>query len=500
MSNTSHNPTKEQIKMFVEDFFEESEEFEEWIPTDYNPSPSFIGHLEEGDVKNFAIDLVHLWPKLARKIKPEVAFNSEQYSMIFVPNGIIIPGGRFREFYYWDSYWIIKGLLLSEMKETARGMIDNFITMVARYGFVPNGGRIYYVERSQPPLLTKMVDDYVKSTGDIAWLADNIEYLDAELRFWLEKRTVDVDAVDRKYKVAHYNAPTGGPRPESYREDFMTALVKKGMRDKDEIYIDLKSGAESGWDFTSRWFFDSQGGPNASITNIQTRRVAPVDLNAFLCGAFKDISRFYRDLEKPVESIYWEEKAKIWQETMSSLFWNETDGTWYDYDLQLNQHRRFFYASNVAPLWTGCFDSTDAINLGDRTVEYLKENDIPEYPGGIPASTLRSGEQWDYPNCWPPLQAIVVQGLENTRSPAAMQMAEELGKKWVLANLKGYEESGEMFEKYDAEIPGGYGGGGEYVVQSGFGWTNGVALEFIDRYFRKSTEKNRKGKLTLSIL
>lgn len=53
---------------------------------------------------------------------------------------------------------------------------------------------------------------------------------------------------------------------------------------------------------------------------------------------------------------------------------------------------------------------------------------------------------------------------------------------WIDANLLGYRQSGAMYEKYDARIPGQYGGGGEYEVQIGFGWSNGVALSLIDQF------------------
>jgi alpha,alpha-trehalase len=126
-------------------------------------------------------------------------------------------GGRFREFYYWDTYWIIQGLLLSEMYDTTRGILENFLSMVEQYGFVPNGGRVYYVQRSQPPLLIPMVDSYVTQTSNITFLRNNINLLEAEFQFWMNNRTVTVKKNGREYKLARYYAVTQGPRPESYR-------------------------------------------------------------------------------------------------------------------------------------------------------------------------------------------------------------------------------------------------------------------------------------------
>jgi hypothetical protein len=81
----------------------------------------------------------------------------------------VVPGGRFEESYYWDSYWIIRGLLICDMTETAWGVISNLLEDVTNFGFVPNGGRIYYLDRSQPPLLTLMIAEYLNHVG---WSSD----------------------------------------------------------------------------------------------------------------------------------------------------------------------------------------------------------------------------------------------------------------------------------------------------------------------------------------
>ena len=126
-------------------------------------------------------------------------------------------GGRFREFYYWDTYWIIQGLLLSEMYDTTRGILENFLSMVDTYGHVPNGGRVYYIQRSQPPLLIPMVDSYVTQTGNITFLRNNINLLEKEFKFWMSNRTVTVNIDGNEYKLARHYAPSQGPRPEGYR-------------------------------------------------------------------------------------------------------------------------------------------------------------------------------------------------------------------------------------------------------------------------------------------
>lgn len=474
-------PTQDQVRQFVEDNFEEGQELGNWTLPDFKPNPSFVERICNESVKTFTLELIQKWPELARYVKDEVKNSPEQYSLISVPNGFIIPGGRFREYYYWDSYWIIDGLLVNEMTETAKGMIENFLSLVDRFGFIPNGGRVYYLQRSQPPLLTAMADIYYKKTKDHIWLRKNIDTLAKELKYW-DKQTITIRDGLRHYKIAHYDAPSAGPRPESYREDILTAAYFTEESKQQEVFIDLKSGAESGWDFSSRWIFDANGGTEANLTFIQTRRVVPVDLNAYLCGAYKSMKEMYASLGNYKEAIHWRNRYTESQKSIQRFLWNKKDGIWYDYDLELKTHRKKFYPSSVTPLWSKCFETSDAKRLGKKVLAYLQREGVLDYLGGIPTSLDQTGEQWDFPNAWPPLQDIVVRGLENSRHGPARKEAEILAQRWIHSNILGYDETGVMFEKYDAVVPGQNGGGGEYEIQAGFGWTNGVALRFIHDY------------------
>jgi len=103
------------------------------------------------------------------------------------------------------------------MYDTTRGILENFLSMVSKYGFLPNGGRVYYIQRSQPPLLIPMVDSYVTQTGNITFLKNNIILLEKEFDFWMTYRTVTVNKDGNEYKLARHYAPSQGPRPESYR-------------------------------------------------------------------------------------------------------------------------------------------------------------------------------------------------------------------------------------------------------------------------------------------
>lgn len=484
MSASKDEPTREQIEGFVGENFEEGNEIEEWNPKDYNSQPAFLKKIDDVVVRDFARNLVHIWPVLARKVRPEVKQHQERYSLISVPNGFIVPGGRFREFYYWDSYWIIQGLLISDMHETARGMIDNFIYIVNKYGFVPNGGRVYYLNRSQPPLLTLMAAAYMRHTQDIDWLKTNIKSLDKELRYWLDNKLTTVKKDGAEYTLAHYQVKSTTPRPESYSQDVATAALFDDEAARQNCYAELKSGAETGWDFSTRWIFDPNGTHHANLSYIEASRVIPVDLNSFLCSDFKEIARFYKILGDHKNAQFWNAKYKYWQNAIEKVLWDETDGIWYDYDRIEQQPRRLFFPSNVAPLWATILPEDVTEKFAKRAFNYLKEKQVLDFPGGIPTSLINSGEQWDYPNAWPPLQAFIIQGLDRA---GLQQEAENLARKWLKANIRGFMNSHEMFEKYDALVSGKFGGGGEYTVQSGFGWSNGVALELIVRYYTSNS-------------
>lgn len=216
MESTGGQPSKDQIKDFVCNNFEEGDELVDWTPTDWQENPLLLNKIIDPDFKRWAKGLNHRWKDLARQVNPNVTKNPELYSFIPVPNGFVIPGGRFREYYYWDSYWIVQGLLASGMYDTVKGMLLNFISIVQRIGHIPNGGRIYYLQRSQPPLLISMVEAYVEATKDNQFIIDNYDTLEKEINFWFNNRTVKVYKDDKEYTLFRYNAPSNGPRPESY--------------------------------------------------------------------------------------------------------------------------------------------------------------------------------------------------------------------------------------------------------------------------------------------
>nr|AEW67359.1 trehalase [Coptotermes formosanus] len=480
MNRTDNNPSPADISSFVDETFDPpGSEFEDWDPIDWIPYPKFLKKIRDPVFRGWARHLHLFWKELGRQMKYEVRNDTDLYSIIYVQHPVIVPGGRFREFYYWDSYWIIRGLLLSEMHNTVRGMLENFLSMVNTYGFIPNGGRIYYSRRSQPPLLIPMVKSYMDATKDIEFLRKNIDTIEEEFQYWMKNHSVVVVKDGKGYTLARYSAPSSGPRPESYREDYESAQVLRTEAERQNHYTQLKTAAESGRDFSTRWYITNSS-HKGSLTDTMTQYIIPVELNAILCWNAQLLSEFYDTLDMANKTMQYRRLADMWLEAVDDVLWHDEVGIWLDYDLINGVKRNHFYPTNLAPLWTGCFKRRD-LQVG-KIMKYLERSQIMMYLGGIPTSLEHSGEQWDYPNAWPPLQYIVIMALEATEDIWAQNLAVEFATRWVRSNFKTFNESRVMYEKYDATFPGGHGSGGEYVNQIGFGWTNGVILELLEKY------------------
>ncbi|XP_021339900.1 trehalase-like, partial [Mizuhopecten yessoensis] len=368
-----------------------------------------------------------------------------------------------------DTYWIIKGLLVCQMNETAKGMLDNFAFMIKTVGHVPNGGRVYYLRRSQPPMFIPMVHEYYRSTGDKAFVRDNIATMEKEYQFWRDNRSVDMRRGYETYSLARYAVDMAAPRPESYIEDLATT---EGLSPEDslELYSNLVSACESGWDFSSRWFSDSHSSGNTTVNNeglrmTNTKDIIPVDLNSILCWNERILADFYTLLGDASKAEYYAERHKSRRRAINSILWDKNAGMWFDFSHSQNKSRTRFYASNVFPLFVDCGDEDSQTFKRQLSAanSYIK-NEV-EYEGGVPTSLDQTGQQWDFPNVWPPLQHVWIDGLSNTEHPDLTALALTSAQKWVRSNYIGWQRTRTMFEKYSAEVPGSRGAGGEYDVQ-----------------------------------
>lgn len=468
-----------ELQKFLNVYFEEpGKEFEIWTPSDWHANPKFLSRISDLKYRRWAEELHSLWKSLGRKIRDDVRDHPELYSQIYTPHPVIVPGGRFRELYYWDSYWVINGLLLSEMTETARGMILNFMTLVERYGFVLNGGRIYYERRSQPPFLSLMVERFYEVTGDKDFLRQVLPGLEKEYIFWMQNRSHAIQMNNVTHILNRYNVQVGGPRPESYSDDVDLA---EGLSTEaqQKLWMELKSGAESGWDFSSRWYIDSLGRNTGTLRDTQTSSILPADLNAIMCRNERLLASFHRIQGNEQKAEEYEQALSARINAIESLLWDPEKKAWFDFSLVTQSRHSSFYPSNLAPLWAYCYSKPE---MGDQAMQYLKGSGGLDYPNGVPTSLSDSGQQWDMPNAWPPLQHMIIEGLSGLDSAHAKELAFDLAQRWIRTNWLAYVKYEAMYEKYDVSGDGKPGGGGEYEVQLGFGWTNGVALQLLDQY------------------
>jgi len=223
--------------------------------SDWKPNPSILSKVEDKNYRNWTKHLCGHWKQLVRKVDEDVKTNNQRYSMIYLKERLVIPGDRFREIYYWDTYWSILGLLHCEMYDTTKKILENLIQMVNDIGFIPNGGRKYYENRSQPPFLTLMVFKYWNTTKDNNFVLQNHRTLMKEYNFWMENR-LSKKTSKSNFPFNQYHSKLGFPRPESYKED-INMMERAGLSDdplgQQKFYSQIASAAESGWDFSSRF-------------------------------------------------------------------------------------------------------------------------------------------------------------------------------------------------------------------------------------------------------
>lgn len=392
-----------------------------------------------------------LWPQLTRPpLSPPPGS-----SALALPRRYVVPGGRFREMYYWDSYFTMLGLEADGEHALTRDMVENFVSLVERYGHVPNGTRTYYVSRSQPPFLYLMmglVRDADRST-QTRWL----DALIAEHRFWIGQRSATMPDGAR---LQHYGDGKATPRDESYRED-----VETGKGDA-RVYNDLRAGAESGWDYSSRWLEDGR-----TLATIDTTQIIAVDLNSLLYGMERAIAARCRALGRPCAATF-DRAAEVRQRAIERWLWDAKVGRYGDYDLRRQRLRAGVTAATAYPLFTG----VAARARGTRVAATIARTLLAA--NGLRTTQAATGQQWDRPNGWAPLQWIAVDGL---RRYGAERLARQVGTRFLATVEREYRASGKLLEKYDVEESRA-GGGGEYPTQDGFGWTNGVTRALQQRY------------------
>ncbi len=403
-----------------------------------------------------------LWDELTRA--PEKENDS---SLIQLPHPYIVPGGRFREIFYWDSYFTMLGLQVSGRIDMMQNMVDNFSYLIDKFEYIPNGNRTYFLGRSQPPFYASMIKLLSQEKGENI-LIKYLPEMEKEYNFWmkgsehLNEKNISINRVTLMPDgniLNHYWDDFDTPRPESYKEDIELA---KNIIDKKRLFRNIRAACESGWDFSSRWFkIDND------FSSIHTSEIIPVDLNCLLFNLEETIADAYHLINDKTSFNKFKNAAQKRKEAINKYCWNEDEKFYFDYDYVWGKQKKAHSLAGVFPL----FFSIASNGQVEGVAKFLEKYFL--CPGGLQTTTAKTQQQWDAPNGWAPLQWIAIHGLANYKHNA---LAKNITKRWMNMNEKVYSNTGKMMEKYNVVSTDLEAGGGEYESQDGFGWTNGVFL------------------------
>jgi alpha,alpha-trehalase len=414
-----------------------------------------------------------LWPVLIRG--PPSDTSQARSSLIPLPEPYVVPGGRFREVYYWDSYFTMLGLVESGRTDLVRSMLDNFTYLIETFGHIPNGNRTYYLSRSQPPFFATMLGLYARATDTTSAIA-YLDALEAEHAFWMDGAD-DVQPGHAYRRVVRlpdgsllnrYWDDRAEPRPESYREDYDLAQTLPPA-EREALCRNIRATAESGWDFSSRWMRDP-----TDLQTLETTQLAPVDLNSLLyydehlIAALRTLRGRAGDLEV---AQHFAAAAAARRRALLAAAYDSSTGFFYDVRWPTGERvtERPTLAATV-PLYLGLATAEQGRAVGERLQrDFLRA-------GGFVTTLVTTGQQWDAPNGWPPLEWMAIQGL---RRYGLTELADTASARWLALNRRTFRATGRMVEKYDVVDIDRRAGGGEYPAQDGFGWTNGVALALL---------------------
>jgi alpha,alpha-trehalase len=414
---------------------------------------------------------------------PKNVLSVREHGLLYLPRPYVVPGGRFNEMYGWDSYFIQVGLLRDGELERARDMVENFLYQITHYGTILNANRTYFLSRSQPPFLTRMLLGVYEQTKDREWLRRAVPAIERYYTFWTtEPHAIPDIGLSRYFDRGEGPAPevisdekddAGRTHYDRAREyyrthavtDYNEELYYDRRRDRltDLFYKGDRSMRESGFDPSSRF----------GALNVDVIHYAPVCLNTLLYMMEDDAARVMELLEDPAAARTWRSRANARRDRINRLLWDDEGGLYYDYNFRTRRLRRYDFATTFYPLWAGLATAEQAKRVRGNLEKF-------EAPGGVLTSTEVTGNQWDAPFGWAPLQMITVAGL---RRYGFEEDANRLAAKFISIVAKEFDEHGTIVEKYDlrrresdvaADIKFGYS-----ANQVGFGWTNGVVLELL---------------------
>ncbi|CAD7810277.1 Periplasmic trehalase [Chryseobacterium aquaeductus] len=399
-----------------------------------------------------------LWDELTRSA-PE-----EKGTLLKLPKPYIVPGGRFNEFFYWDSYYVMLGLQTSGRFEMMENIVENCSYLIQTFGFIPNASRTHFLSRSQPPYFSLMLDLLAENTNDGEIYSKYYDSLEKEYHFWMygESGLENDSAYKRLIKTKNgnllnrYYDEENTPRPESYLIDIEDYKAPAG----EDFYRNVRAACESGWDFSSRWFADEN-----SIQTIQTLDIAQVDLNCLLWHLEKTLEKTSQLKNLVEKTEYYAERAENRKKAIDHYFWDEKGKIYRDYHIKNHQKTSSESIATLYPLFFKLSNVDQAKAVSDTISEKFL------YQGGLVTTTKESGQQWDFPNAWAPYQWL---GFISMKNYGFNDLAEKIKYNWCSNVERVYNNTGKLMEKYNAPDTETIAGGGEYPNQDGFGWTNGV--------------------------
>ena len=425
--------------------------------------------------------------------------------LLYLPHPYVVPGGRFKEMYGWDSYFIQEGLLREEHLNLAKGMTENQLYQIEKYGTVLNANRSYYINRSQPPFIARMVMDIYRHTNDAEWLKKTLPAVEKHYDYWVtgkhlisrgpaaglsryyafgEGPAIEVEQGEIEDGKTHYQ------RIQDYYKthpitDYDITHYYDAENDQltPKFYRADRTMRESGFDPSNRF------GP----FNIDILHYAPVCLNSLLYKMETDMRDMYHIVQEPEMADLMDEKAEKRKQIMDQVLWNDEHDLYQDFNFKTEQSRHYPFATMFFPLWAGAASPEQAQHA-------LNKLPLLERAGGLITSTHVSGNQWDAPFAWAPLQEIAAKGLLNyPLVPGATEAAVRIATKFVNTIAKDFSKTQSLFEKYDVErmsssvsdeIEFGYTSN-----EIGFGWTNSAFLELLDIIKNHSLLDPRKGSI-----
>jgi len=410
----------------------------------------------------------YAWTYLERK-DDLIEKNSTRINL---PFPYIVPGGRFGELYYWDSFFSALGLVKQKKFSMFLNMVKNYAFLIDSFGFIPNGTRKYFLTRSQPPVFALYIDLLEDIQGfDVA--QPFYEKLEKEYEFWMNRESqikVGYDfehlvRIDYNTTLNRYYDKGTSPREESFLHDYALGS-KMDIAKAKKLYSDLRSGSESGWDFSTRWFRDQK-----SLETISTTDILPIDLNCLIYFMEQKLAFFYKEIDNDTKYTLFKNRALRRKNDILKFFWSEKEGFFFDYYWTDEKLSNSWTIAGVFPLFVKIASKKQAHQVAVNIEEkFLKK-------GGVLTTLIESGQQWDAPNGWAPLQWITVKGLENY---GYENLSEKIKKYFVDTVISSFKDKGALFEKYNMIEAKSFAKGGEYENQIGFGWTNGVILDFMN--------------------